>query len=143
MADIYHDFTISASPEKVFEAIVTPEGLNNWWSMRSSGSPQTDTTYELNFGPGYEWKAIVESVVASRRMIWKMTVADDDWTGTRIGFELRPQGERTLVQFQHTGWPVNNDHFRRSNYCWAMYLRILKRFIEEGETVAYEYRTSV
>lgn len=143
MADIYHDFTVSASPKKTFEVIATPNGLDRWWSLRSSGSPQPGATYVLDFGPGYAWEAVVKTVKLDQQIIWQMTVADEDWTGTQVGFELLPRGDQTLVRFHHTGWPIVNDHFRRSSYCWAMYLRILKRYIEEGETVAYSNRASV
>ncbi len=47
------------------------------------------------------------------------------------------------VSFYHMGWPENNEHFRISCYCWAMYLRILKRYIEYGEKVPYKSRLSV
>lgn len=40
------------------------------------------------------------------------------------------------MKFHHVGWPEANDHYRTSCYCWAMYLRLLKRYVELGETVA-------
>ena len=36
-----------------------------------------------------------------------------------------------------------NDHYKISSYCWAMYLRILKRYVESGEEVPYENRLNV
>ncbi len=57
--------------------------------------------------------------------------------------EHEQRGEVTQVRFEHTGWPVANDHYRISNYCWAMYLRLLKRYVEAGEVVPYEKRLSV
>lgn len=72
----------------------------------------------------------------------EMTGADDDWTGTRVGFLLEPEQGHTWVRFYHTGWREANRHYRRSSYCWAMYLRLLKRYLEHGETVAYEDRLS-
>ena len=30
------------------------------------------------------------------------------------------------VRFHHCGWLTANEHFRISNHCWAMYLRILR-----------------
>ena len=71
----------------------------------------------------------------------RITRADEDWTGTLVGFSLEEEGGGTKVSFSHRGWPGPNAHFRRSSYCWAMYLRVLKRFVEAGETVEYEKRT--
>jgi hypothetical protein len=42
-----------------------------------------------------------------------------------------------------TGWPVDNEHWRISCYCWAMYLRLLRRYLEHGEIVPYERRLEV
>ncbi len=35
------------------------------------------------------------------------------------------------------------EHYKISCYCWAMYLRVIKRFIEYGEEVPYEKRLIV
>ena len=69
--------------------------------------------------------------------------ADDDWTGTRVGFHLEPRGDATWMQFRHTGWPTTNEHYRISCNCWALYLRVLRRFLEHGETVPYDQRLDV
>jgi hypothetical protein len=60
-----------------------------------------------------------------------------------VGFRLRPEGKGTGVEFYHAGWPSANSHYRISTFCWAMYLRLLKRHIETGEVVEYERRLDV
>jgi hypothetical protein len=72
-----------------------------------------------------------------------MTRADDDWLGTRVGFRLEPRDGATWVHFYHTGWPTANEHHRISCHCWAMYLRLLRRHLEHGESVPYEDRLDV
>lgn len=47
------------------------------------------------------------------------------------------------VLFYHTGWKEANAHYRISAFCWAMYLRLLKRYVESGERVRYEERLDV
>src|SRR5262249_36493864 len=70
----------------------------------------------------------------------QMMVADDDWRETRVGFRLEEKDGMTWVRFSHTGWPSQNEHYRVSCHCWAMYLRILRRYLEHGEVVSYEER---
>jgi hypothetical protein len=72
-----------------------------------------------------------------------MTRADADWLGTRVGVELEPRDGATWVRFHHTGWPEPNEHYRISCNCWAMYLRVLRRSLEHGESVPYEARLDV
>ncbi|HET7003488.1 MAG TPA: SRPBCC domain-containing protein [Puia sp.] len=143
MADIFHNFPIEAPAEKVFEIISLSEGLDKWWTKSSEANPSPGGIYTLDFGPGYIWKAIVTEYVKGSLFELKMTEADDDWLGTKVGFDVRNHQSRTGVNFYHTGWPQENEHFKISSYCWAMYLRILKRYIEYGEMVPYEKRLQV
>jgi uncharacterized protein YndB with AHSA1/START domain len=143
MPDIFHSFPISASSEKVFEGISTSAGLDHWWTKHSEGRQESGAVYTLDFGPGYIWKAVVTKFQLNKSFELQMTEADADWLGTKVGFSLNQKNNFTEVSFYHTGWPENNEHFRTSNYCWAMYLRILKRFIEYGELVPYGKRLSV
>ena len=52
-------------------------------------------------------------------------------------------GGRTFVRFHHIGWPSVSEHYRISSHCWAMYLRVLRRYLEHGERVPYEQRLDV
>ena len=73
----------------------------------------------------------------------EITAADEGWTGTKVKFFLTRKGDSTDLQFEHTGWKETNDHFRVSSYCWAKYLRLLKKFIEEGVIVPYDERQNL
>ena len=143
MPDIFHNFPIVASAQKVFETIATPAGLDTWWTKRSKGEPKQGETYELWFGPEYDWRAVVSKVVPNSEFELKMTRSDNDWTGTRVGFQLQEKNGVTHVKFYHSGWPESNEHYRISCFCWAMYLRLLRRYVEFGEVVEYEKRLDV
>lgn len=143
MADIFHDFPIEAPVSEVFRRISTPEGLDGWWSKSSTGRPGEGAEISLGFGPGFDWRAVVSRWVPDAEIEYEMIAAGADWLGTRVGFQLADRDGVTQVRFRHTGWPEANEHYRISCFCWAMYLRILKRWIEHGETVPYEKRLSV
>jgi hypothetical protein len=101
---------------------------------------QRGSEFQLWFGPAYDWRATVTRCVAPRAFELRITAADADWLGTRVGFHLDDRKDQTQVRFHHAGWPSANEHWRISSYCWAMYLRILRRFLEHGEVVPYEAR---
>jgi uncharacterized protein YndB with AHSA1/START domain len=143
MADIFHDFPIKALPARVFPAVSTPGGLDTWWTKRSAGTAQLGAEYELWFGPGYDWRGKVTRYLPDTEFELEMVHADSDWLGTRVGLRLEPRDQRTWVRFWHTGWPGVNEHYRISCNCWAMYLRVLRRSLEYGESVAYENRLDV
>lgn len=140
MADIFHHFPIKAARQKVFQAIATPAGLSAWWAKSAAGEPVAGAEYELWFGEGYDWRAVVSRSVPDAEFEFRITSAPADWRETRVGFQLDEQADVTQLRFHHTGWPEANEHFRVSCYCWAMYLRLLKRYVEQGEVVPYEDR---
>lgn len=140
MADIVHRFPIRASARRVFEAMTAPKELDAWWTARSAGKPEPGAAYELWFGPSYDWRARVTRCDPGHGFEWTITEAMDDWTGTRVGFELTENDGVTMVDFYHAGWREASEHYRTSNTCWAMYLRILRRHVEFAEIVAYDDR---
>jgi uncharacterized protein YndB with AHSA1/START domain len=140
MPDILHEFPIKVPMAKVFAAVSTPDGLDEWWTKRSTGVPVLGAEYELWFGPEYDWRAKVVRCEPFERFELQMTIADADWLGTKVGFQFAERPSGTRVKFHHKGWKAANEHFRVSNHCWAMYLRVLRRFLEHGESVPYEDR---
>jgi uncharacterized protein YndB with AHSA1/START domain len=139
-ADILHDLPIFVPRERVFAALTTPEGLDQWWTLGSSGEPVVGSIYALDFGPEYRWRARVTRCDPDLLFELEMETADEDWRGTRLTFELADRPDGTKLRFSHSGWPRVGDHYRTSAFCWAMYLRILKRWLEHGETVPYAER---
>jgi len=139
-ADIVHAFPVHAAIDRVFHAFSTAEGLDSWWTKRATGIPSPGAEYTLGFGPGYEWRARVTRCVPNREFELRIVGADDEWIGTRVGVRLELRGADTWVSFYHMGWPRQNEHYRVSCMCWAMYLRILRRALEHDESVPYENR---
>lgn len=140
MPDILQDLRIIAPVERVFAAVSTAAGLNHWWTDTCAGRPVVGGDFALGFGPDFQWNAVVSACTPPHCFELTLTRADADWTGTRVGFELQPDAGATQVRFAHRGWPVANDHYRVSSHCWALYLRLLRRYLEHGETVAYAAR---
>jgi uncharacterized protein YndB with AHSA1/START domain len=143
MADILHDLVIAAPPAAVFRALSTPAGLDAWWTLDSEGEGRPGSEWRFGFGPGFQWRGRVTGFRADSLMAWRITEADADWTGTTVALELAPSGGGTQIHFAHTGWAAANAHFRTSSYCWAMYLRILRRVAEGGPAVPYDARLNI
>lgn len=140
MPDIVQELTIKAPRHMVFQAVSTPSGLDAWWTERSSGIAVEGEEYELGFGPGYDWRAVVKRCIPDAEFELEITDADEDWEDTLVGFVLEEKEGITKVLFHHTDWPESNDHYKISCHCWALYLRLLKRYVERGEIVPYQVR---
>jgi len=140
MPDIYHTLPIRASAQRVFDMVSTPAGLDAWWTARSQGTPLLGIDYQLWFAPDYDWRARVSACEPGTRFELELTTAMQDWLGTRVRVELAERDGVTTLRFAHLGWPRDTEHFRVSSYCWAMYLRHLRRHVELGVTVPYDQR---
>jgi len=144
MPSIVHELVVKAPPDRVFRAMATPEGLDRWWTKTSQGKPQEGAEYGLFFGAEFDWQGKVTRYQPHSTFELQMTKAHPDWIGTRVGCELHAEGTgNTRVLFYHTGWPTENEHWRVSCFCWAMYLRVMRRNLEYGDTVPYENRLDV
>lgn len=137
---IYHDFTIKASVDKVYDAITLPIHLNNWWPLKSSGIPEVGEIYNFNFTSEYDWFGKVITCVKNKSFQIEMTKSDENWNETRFGFELEQVDSTTKIKFTHINWKSCNSEFRQSSYCWAILLSGLKNYLEKGIIIPFEER---
>jgi len=140
VADILLAFPIKAPPLVVFDAMTSPDGLNSWWTLDALGEATLGASYALGFGLATPWRALVTRCERPFFFEWTMLASDADWVDTRVGIQLSETAFGTQVEFYHRGWRTDNEHFRGSSYCWATYLRILKRSVELGEFIPYHQR---
>lgn len=139
---IYHDVEIITSPDHLFHTITSAEGLEKWWPLHAVGIPAIGEEYSFYFSPEYDWRAKVIDCEANKFIEWKMIVADDDWQDTKLRFSIIERDHACILRFEHRSWGDINDHFRRTSYCWALYLRCLKDYIERSVILSYNKRTT-
>ncbi|MEZ4857998.1 MAG: SRPBCC domain-containing protein [Flavobacteriaceae bacterium] len=137
---IYHNLIIHAPIERVFESISEPNHLVHWWPQRCIGFPALGETYNFYFTPDYDWYGEVTKIEKNTTFFIKMTQADADWNPTTFGFDLEEENNITFVKFSHSNWPYCNDHFKIASYCWAVLLKGLKEYLEEGKVIPFEKR---
>lgn len=103
MPDIMHLVKIHASPERVYEALTTPEGIRNWWTRDAVLDSKIGGTCEFRFYEGTSvTKITVDELKPAVRVGWK-TISSfrPEWGGTTITFDLRAQGSDTVLSFAH------------------------------------------
>jgi hypothetical protein len=134
MPDILHSVGIqSRSPDATYQALTTRDGLAGWWT--------TDTTVagdaiRFRFGEhGCDMKVLERE--HGRRVLWQVVEGPADWVGTKIGFELRQDGDRTIVLFTHEGWRAPSEFMHQCSTKWAMFLMSLKGLVETGTGAAW------
>ena len=138
MIKIYHNFKISASAEKVFDAISTINGLKSWWTTETSGNPAPGGEIRFGFGKGMYDLMKVTAFEKNKSIEWEIIQSTfpecNLWQGTRISFVLSEDEDRnTVVKFQHFNWSDTYEFCGVCNYQWGISMASLKSLCETGK----------
>jgi uncharacterized protein YndB with AHSA1/START domain len=130
MADILHRVGITATPEKVYEALTTVEGLAAWWTTDTSGD--SDGMLKFRFGEvgGFDMKVL--DLQPGKRVLWEVLDGPAEWVGTTVSFDLAQDGDWTIVLFAHAGWREPVEFMSHCSTKWATFLMSLKALVETG-----------
>lgn len=131
VAEIIHKLVIKVSPEKVYEAIITQEGLESWWCKNTVAKPEVGFTNIFTFGKDIsEFK--VSNLTPNKKVEWQGIRSVDEWVGTSISFDLSERNGNTVLRFTHGGWRAVTDLYAECNYHWALFMKSLKSLCETG-----------
>jgi uncharacterized protein YndB with AHSA1/START domain len=132
MVDILHRIAVEqTAPEKVYKALTTIDGLAGWWTETTSGNAEPGGTIAFRFPPGgFDMKVI--DAVPDERVTWEVVEGPAEWLGTTIDWQLRPDGDWTVVLFTHAGWEKPVEFMHHCSTKWATYLMSLKSLLETG-----------
>ena len=139
MVDILHRVgaktpTPEKTPEKVYTALTTVEGLAGWWTEDTKGSAgHVGGVVEFRFPPvgGFDMEVI--ELRPSERVVWRVVDGPEEWIGTTIHWDLRQDGDYTIVLFKHQGWEAPVEFMHHCGTKWGSFLMSLKSLVETGE----------
>lgn len=134
MPEIEHEIKIDASPEKVFDALTTPDGVKAWHNPGAEGSGEVGSTWVFGFAdhPEFAWDVVYSD--APSQVVWRCVRGPGDSVGTTATFTLSPTEDgRTLLEHVHAGWPGTHGNYRKCNTTWGVLLHHLRDFAETGD----------
>ena len=139
MSDLTHTFTVEATPQEVYDAIID---VRSWWGATNIVGP----TDQL----GADWFYLVPDIhfskqrtaelVPGERVVWEFTdghldfIAEKgEWIGTSARFVIASDGDRTRVTFTHVGLASADECFEVCRDAWRHYVtKSLRQRIETG-----------
>jgi len=132
MADILHRVGVEhSSPQRVYDALSTLDGLSGWWAEKTTGDTDPGGVIEFRFGPGGIDMKVVE-LDPGRLVRWEVVGGPEEWIGTEVRFDIRQDGDWTIVLFRHEGWREPVEFMSHCSTKWATYLVSLKQLLETG-----------
>jgi uncharacterized protein YndB with AHSA1/START domain len=132
MPDILHKVGIrSSSLNDVYQALTTVEGLSRWWTTTTQGESKIAGVIRFRFGAGgFDMKVL--DLRPFGHVLWQVVDGPEEWIGTRISFDLRQEGDWTIVLFKHLGWKEPVEFMHHCSTKWAVFLLSLKSLLETG-----------
>ena len=138
MHDIRHKVGINVPISVVYDALATRDGLAKWWTRDVAGESQPGGRLEFRFG-GPDVAAVMEVMELSprSRVQWRCVAGPAEWMDTIISYELKPNGDETVVLFTHADWREPGEFMHHCSTKWATFLVGLKAGLEGGKATPW------
>jgi uncharacterized protein YndB with AHSA1/START domain len=135
--DILHRVGIKSSSNEVYKALTAREGLAAWWTNDTQGESKVGGALKFRFSAGgkeiggFDMKVL--ELQPARRVLWQVVGGPDEWVGTKISWELKQEGEYSIVLFKHQDWKEPVEFMSHCSTKWAIFLMSLKSLVETGK----------
>lgn len=137
------DYTISiavnATAQQTFNGI---NSITKWWTEDMQGSSaKLDDVFTVRFGDiHYSEQKLVE-VVPGKKLVWLVTGSrlnflkdKQEWTNTKISFEIVSQNSETNIHFMHIGLTPAVECYNVCIKGWDQYIKgSLFKLLTEGK----------
>ena len=133
MVDILHRVGVTSSPDEVYDALTTIDGLKGWWTETTTGDTDPGGVIAFRFAPvpdGFDMK--VMDAKPGELVLWEVVDGPEEWVGTEVRFELKHEDNFTIVLFSHSGWREPVEFMYHCSTKWATYLMSLKQYVQSG-----------
>jgi hypothetical protein len=133
MVDILHKVGIkSSSLNDAYKALTTREGLSGWWTTDTQGESKVGGVLKFRFGNGgFDIKVL--ELDPGKRVLWQVVEGPEEWIGTKVSFDLKQQGDWTIVLFKHRGWKEPVEFMHHCSTKWAVFLLSFKSLLETSK----------
>ena len=130
MADIRHAIQIAAAADKIYPLVATGKGLGTWWATDITEPAGAVELGFFNRTTIYRLRPTIEQPPAKAEWLCE---SGDEWSGTRLSFQMEAVKSATLLRFSHAGWRAESDYFTSCNTTWGELMFRLKA-AAEGKT---------
>jgi hypothetical protein len=124
---------VDQTPEEVFNAVTNVRG---WWSGYYSEDIKGDTeklndefSFRAGDGAHYSKQKLVE-VIPNKKVVWLITDSKldflekkDEWTGTKVVFDISTKDNKTQLVFTHNGLIPEIECYNSCAPAWSQYLQ--------------------
>lgn len=116
---------VDQTPQEVFNAI---NNVKDWWHGEVTGPTiEIGDEFEYRMKEFHYSKQRLVNIIPNEKVEWLVTESrlnftqkPDEWTGTKIIFEISPLEERTQLRFTHNGLTPEFECYGDCSNGWSM-----------------------
>ena len=123
---------VDQTPEEVFNVV---RNVREWWSGYYSEEFEGNTeklndefSFRAGGGAHYSRQKLIE-VIPNKKVVWLITdskldflVNKDEWTGTKVIFDISTKVNKTQLVFTHDGLMPEIECYNACAPAWSQYL---------------------
>jgi len=127
-SDFRTTIKVDQTPNEVFEAVNTPQ---DWWSGDFEGDTKNlndEFTYRYE-DMHYSKQRVIESI-PGEKVVWLVTESQlnfiedkEEWTGTKIIFEITKKEGKTELKFTHEGIKPEVECYDGCSTAWGQLIQ--------------------
>lgn len=131
-------FSVAQTPKRVFDAV---NNVRGWWSQDIKGhTDRLGAEWTYRYRNAHRCRIKVIEMIPDARVVWQVldnffnfTEDKTEWTGTKMIFDISPQGDKTELRFTHQGLVPTYECFDVCSDAWDTYINgSLKGLITTG-----------
>ncbi|PWK79847.1 uncharacterized protein YndB with AHSA1/START domain [Mucilaginibacter oryzae] len=138
MNDFRTSFTVTQTPQEVFNAVTNVRGW--WWEGLEGESKQPGDEFTYRHKDIHYSRHRLTEVIPVKKIVWLTTdgsinFVDDktEWTGTSMVFDIEAHNGQTTLYFTHIGLTPNLACYGACKGGWTYYLQSLHNLIITGK----------
>jgi hypothetical protein len=122
---------VAHSPKAVFDRLLK---VSTWWSGEDFEGKSANPGDEFTIRHGdlhYSKQKLVE-VIPDRKIVWLVTESrltwlerdQDEWTNTKMIFDITPKGAMTELSFKHEGLVPEKECYSKCTQGWEVVIKV-------------------
>jgi len=120
-------FVVDQQADMVFDAVTN---ISKWWTENVKGnSLKLNDEFTVQFEDMHFSKQRVIEFVPNKKIVWLVTESrlsflrnKEEWTDTKLVFEISENGNGTQLQFTHIGLIPDIECYNDCSNAWSYYI---------------------
>jgi len=139
MKDYHTSIIVHATAQEAFDGI---NNVRGWWTENLEGSSEKPgDEFTVRFGDVHVSTQKLVEVIPDKKVVWLVTDSQlnfikdkQEWTGTKISFEIVEKDNKTTIDFTHHGLVPGIECFNACSNAWGDYINnSLRSLVNTGK----------